>query len=116
MKTLFWIQGLSCEANTQSFLCMEQKDLLENIEVLYHPLSDKSLEESVRLLLKDEKELDILIVEGAIGKSIRHVCSYSFSNIVKNLQKLNTLSLWEIAPLLVESTQRQAPQNLILIA
>jgi hypothetical protein len=29
MKTLFWIQGLSCGANTQSFLCIEQKDLEE---------------------------------------------------------------------------------------
>ncbi|HEK25886.1 MAG TPA: Ni/Fe hydrogenase, partial [Hydrogenobaculum sp.] len=53
MKTLLWIQGLSCGANTQSFLCMEHKHLFENIEILYHPLSDKSLEESVRLLLKD---------------------------------------------------------------
>ncbi|MGC8588892.1 MAG: Ni/Fe hydrogenase, partial [Hydrogenobaculum sp.] len=85
MKTLLWIQGLSCGANTQSFLCMEHKHLFENIEILYHPLSDKSLEESVRLLLKDEKELDILIVEGAIGKSIRHICSHSFPNIVKIL-------------------------------
>ena len=85
MKTLLWIQGLSCGANTQSFLCMEHQHLFEKIAILYHPLSDKSLEESVRLLLKDEKELDILIVEGAIGKSIRHICSHSFPNIVKIL-------------------------------
>jgi hypothetical protein len=48
MKTLFWIQGLSCGANTQSFLCMEQKDLEEKAKVYPSTTS-----EYIKNLLKD---------------------------------------------------------------
>ena len=67
---VIWLQGITCNGNTHSFLNYNNLELLLNqIEFLYHPLlpSKYSIEDIA--LLKDS--CDILIFEGAFSKSFK---------------------------------------------
>ncbi len=80
MKTLLWIQGLSCGANLQSFLCKD--NLFPNgIKIIYHPLSSENLENSLKTAV--ENGVDIFIMEGAIGKNLRHINGHGFQKTVR---------------------------------
>jgi hydrogenase small subunit len=61
---LLWLQGITCNGNTHSFLNYPQlESLLEPFEILYHPLlpCSSSLEELATL----DEACDILVIEGA---------------------------------------------------
>ncbi len=69
--TLLWLPGLTCNGNTQSFLCAEEELInafFEEFEILFHPsLSvDEELDEVVNDVLSGKKELNFLVLEGAI--------------------------------------------------
>ncbi len=62
--TLLWLQGVTCNGNTHSFLNLESlPQLLEKFEILYHPIlpSTKNIHDIVNL----QETCDILIFEGA---------------------------------------------------
>ncbi|HIQ25175.1 MAG TPA: Ni/Fe hydrogenase [Persephonella sp.] len=93
MKTLLWLQGLTCNGNTQSLLNAENPyiyEIFSKINLLYHPsLSIKNnLNEIVNKILDDEIRLDFLIVEGAITKN-KNFCkigNYSIADVVNKLK------------------------------
>ncbi len=64
MKTFVWIQGVTCNGNTHSFLNYTLLEpLLGNLHILYHPAlpSDTSLQK-----LEEIESIDILVIEGGI--------------------------------------------------
>ncbi|NPA16468.1 MAG: Ni/Fe hydrogenase [Aquificae bacterium] len=71
MKTLLWIQGLTCNGNTQSVLNGENPsfyELLTKVRLLFHPAVSyrEKLHNVVERIKKGKEKLDILVVEGAI--------------------------------------------------
>ncbi len=96
---LLWLQGLSCSGNTQSFLCAENPsahEILSSFEVLFHPAItwERSEEEAVKGVLAGKEELDIFILEGAVGPKLRKIGGKSFAEVVK---KLSTKARYVIA-------------------
>ncbi|SNZ07030.1 [NiFe]-hydrogenase II apoprotein, ferredoxin-type subunit [Persephonella hydrogeniphila] len=94
MKTLLWIQGLTCNGNTQSLLNAENPsfyELFSKIKLLYHPsISYREKIFSVLKKIKEEKvKLDILVVEGAIttDKNFCRIGNLSISEILDTLSK-----------------------------
>ncbi len=94
MKTLLWLQGLTCNGNTQSLLNAEDPsfyDLLEKVELLYHP--SISYDVDILKVINDIKNnkipLTFLVVEGAITSDKRfcRLGDYSISEVI-NLLKL----------------------------
>lgn len=93
MKTLLWLQGLTCNRNTQSLLNAENPyiyEIFSKINLLYHlSLSIKNnLNEIVNKILDDEIRLDFLIVEGAITKN-KNFCkigNYSIADVINKLK------------------------------
>ncbi|MRI58671.1 MAG: hydrogenase [Epsilonproteobacteria bacterium] len=66
MVTLLWLQGITCNGNSHSFLNYPHlKSLLDCFELLYHPLlpSRYKIEEIEKI-----RSVDILVVEGAPSK------------------------------------------------
>ncbi|WP_457748127.1 NADH-quinone oxidoreductase subunit B family protein [Sulfurimonas sp.] len=65
LKTsVLWIQGVTCNANTHSFLNLEYlPELLERIEFLSHPLLPSLF--TLKELSESKKKCDIVIFEGA---------------------------------------------------
>jgi len=62
--TLIWLQGVTCNGNTHSFLNLPYlPQLLQRFEVLYHPLlpCTQSLEEIARC----KRGCNVLVFEGA---------------------------------------------------
>lgn len=75
MVSLYWLQCGGCGGDTMSFLNAEAPDVVElfqrlGIELLWHPslstLSPAAHDALVEELIQDERQLDILVVEGAI--------------------------------------------------
>ncbi len=86
---LLWLQGLACGGNTQSFLCAEDpsvSEVLEGFEILFAPSItwDRYEEEVVFHVLKEEVELDVFILEGAVGDT-RRICRRDFEDVVREL-------------------------------
>ena len=72
---LLWLQGLSCNGNTQSFLCSEDPPaykVLERFNLLFHPALtyDRDAEEVLEDILKGKERLDVLIFEGAVSDDV----------------------------------------------
>ncbi len=94
MMNLLWIHGLSCNGNTQSFLCAESylmETFLKSVNILFHPsLSpEENLEEVVKDILEGKKKLDILVVEGAFGKRTYKLLGEPLETVIKRLAKLS---------------------------
>ncbi len=95
--TLLWLPGLTCNGNTQSFLCAEEELLnvfFEEFEILFHPsLSvDEELDEVVNDVLSGKKELNFLVLEGAIPLTegiIYKINEKPFYEIVRELANLS---------------------------
>ena len=67
---LFWLQGLTCNGNTHSFLNLPNLDLLlEGFEILYHPILEGT--QSFHELSQCKKECDVLIFEGTFDPEMR---------------------------------------------
>ena len=89
---LLWLQGLSCSGNTQSFLCAEDPELwevLDGYNIVFHPALtyDRDEEGVVRDFLSGGKELDLFLVEGAVGGNERSLCGKPFSRVVRELSE-----------------------------
>ncbi|RLJ70555.1 [NiFe]-hydrogenase II apoprotein ferredoxin-type subunit [Hydrogenivirga caldilitoris] len=89
---LLWLQGLTCSGNTQSFLCAENPsadEVLGMFEVLFCPFSswEVDMEEVILKLLRRREELNVLILEGAVGGSDHRVCKRSFAEVVRELSR-----------------------------
>ena len=67
MKTkILWLQALSCNGNAHSFLNYTKlEQFLRDFEFVYHPIIDS--ESSLKDVVEEYKEIDILLVEGAIA-------------------------------------------------
>ncbi|WP_201337078.1 MULTISPECIES: hydrogenase [unclassified Nitratiruptor] len=75
MARAIWLQGITCNGNTHSFLHYEQlSQLLDEITFLYHPLLPSPLH--ITQLCYFEEPFDILVVEGAYGKIDRGGCNF----------------------------------------
>lgn len=71
-KSILWVQGITCNGNTQSFLNYPSlKEFTKEYEFLYHPYLDSSLD--VNEALNYPKKFDFLIIEGAISKDFIRV-------------------------------------------
>ncbi|NPA73419.1 MAG: hydrogenase [Epsilonproteobacteria bacterium] len=82
---VLWIQGITCNGNTQSFLNYPNMEyLLDRYDFLYHPFLDSSL--SVNEALRYDKKFDFLIVEGAVSKEFIRA-GENFYQSVKKLAK-----------------------------
>ncbi|MRI82795.1 MAG: hydrogenase [Epsilonproteobacteria bacterium] len=69
MKRLAWIQGATCNGNAHSFLNYPLlQELLEALELLYHPVLPSRL---TLPQLWDLEELDILVVEGGLREGFQ---------------------------------------------
>ncbi len=87
---LLWLHGLACGGNTQSFLCAENptfSELLGRFDLLFHPAVswEKEEDEAVGKVLNGEIELDIFILEGAVGDRVHSVCGMDFKDVVREL-------------------------------
>ncbi len=81
MKVL-WLQKLTCCGNTHSLLNYETPSaLFEELSFIYHPsLSLDSQEEVVRELIEKGKDIDLLVIEGAVecgDKELIELCKRS---------------------------------------
>lgn len=75
MPTLLWMQTAACSGDSMSLLCAESPNVLEllenyGVELLWHPslslASPAELERTIDRIVRDEQELTVLCVEGAI--------------------------------------------------
>lgn len=85
---IVWIQGLTCNGNSHSFLNYEYVEhFTEHFKVLHHPQlpSPHSVEE----ILSDEIPFDFLIIEGALShkKQILDRFDGTFNKTLEGLQK-----------------------------
>ena len=93
MKTLLWIQGLSCNGNTQSLLNAENPffyEIFQKIKLIYHP--SFSYRENLQTIIKKVKEekikVNFLVVEGAVtsDKRFHKIGDYSVAQILEILK------------------------------
>ena len=93
MKTLLWIQGLSCNGNTQSLLNAENPffyEIFQKIKLIYHP--SFSYRENLQTIIKKVKEekikINFLVVEGAVtsDKRFHKIGDYSVAQILEILK------------------------------
>lgn len=90
MSNLLWIQGLSCNGNTQSFFCAENIDIfLKSINILYHPAISYSddLFQIIDKIENGDINLNFLVIEGAITKN-KDICRLGDFSIVEILEKI----------------------------
>lgn len=93
LKNLVWIQGLTCNGNSHSFLSINDTMLdvfLSNINILYHPMltSEMEFKDVYKLLLSGKESLNFLVVEGAVSTKKDEVFFQGFDvfEILNNLK------------------------------
>jgi len=85
VSEILWIQGITCNGNTQSFLNYPNMKLfLKKYNFLYHPYLESSL--NVVQAFEYKKKFDFLIIEGAVSKDFIRA-GINFYEKVKNLAK-----------------------------
>jgi len=87
-SNIVWLQGLTCNGNTQSFLNYPSIDIFSQyFDILHHPLlkTPYSLEEVISSTMR----VDFLVVEGAFSKNSEIVSrfGYFFKELVDKLSK-----------------------------
>jgi len=94
MKTLLWLQGLSCNGNTQSLLNAENPtfyELFEQIKLLYHPSISYSIDifDIINEIKNDRTPLTFLVIEGSITSDKRFfkIGDLSISQIINQLKE-----------------------------
>jgi len=66
-KSILWIQGITCNGNTQSFLNFPRLEIFtKQYKFLYHPYLESTLD--INEALNYKEKIDFLIIEGAISK------------------------------------------------
>lgn len=85
-STVIWIQGITCNGNSHSFLNYSNMALFAaSFEMLYHPLLFTA--HTLESLLDKPEAFDFLIVEGAFTKEARYLQRFgrSFPEILEPL-------------------------------
>ncbi len=92
-KNLLWIQGLSCNGNSQSFLNGENPspyEILEKFNLLFHPeiTYKKSIDLILKRIFSKKQKVDVLIVEGAItdDKRFHNIGDYTIADVIEFLK------------------------------
>lgn len=83
-STLAWIQGITCNGNSHSFLNYPYLEhFFEEYEILYHPIFLASL--NFLDLLDSDIKIDVLVIEGALTHK-----KALFQDTIRALMKLWT--------------------------
>ncbi len=92
-KTLLWLQGLSCNGNSQSLLNVENPSVYEffsKFELLFHPeiTYKKDIVSVLKQIFSGRKKVDFLVVEGAIttDKKFHRIGDWSIGEIIEKLK------------------------------
>ncbi|NCO00473.1 MAG: hydrogenase [Epsilonproteobacteria bacterium] len=93
MIKLLWLSGITCNANTHSFLnypFIEQ--FLNDFEFIYHPVLDSSY--TLQEIVSNEIECDVLLIEGSISPEFQRA-DVSIEDIIRKyapkVQKIVTV-------------------------
>lgn len=87
-STIVWLQGLTCNGNSHSFLNYPQMpSFASSFEMIYHPLICGA--QSFMMLLESDARFDFLILEGALSHDERLIQRFGipFYDILDNLSK-----------------------------
>ncbi|WP_458699433.1 hydrogenase [Sulfurospirillum sp. 1307] len=87
-STLVWLQGLTCNGNSQSFFNYESFEVFKkSIKILHHPQIRTPYE--MNEIIESNMQIDFLVVEGAFTKNDKYIdrFGYSFSYLVDELSK-----------------------------
>ncbi len=87
-STIVWLQGLTCNGNSHSFLNYPQMpSFASSFEMIYHPLICGA--QSFMMLLESDARFDFLILEGALSHDERLLQRFGipFYDILDNLSK-----------------------------
>jgi len=92
-KTLLWLQGLSCNGNSQSLLNAENPsfyELLSRVEVIFHPeISYKeNIQKVLEKVLSGKKKVNFLVIEGSIttDKRFHRIGDYTIGELIDRLK------------------------------
>ncbi len=93
MKTLkrssiVWLQGLTCNGNSHSFLNYPSMDIFsKSFEILHHPQINTPY--TIEDILSSKKQIDFLVIEGAFSKNEKILSrfEYSFNELIDRLSK-----------------------------
>ena len=92
-KTLLWLQGLSCNGNSQSLLNAENPSFYEifsKIDLIFHPeISYKEdILQVLNKVLSGKKKVNFLVIEGSIttDKRFHRIGEFSIGDIVLKLK------------------------------
>ena len=93
-KTLLWLQGLSCNGNSQSLMNAENPPVHEffsKFELLFHPeiTYKKDVISVLRQVFYGKKKVDFLVIEGAIttDKKFHRIGEWSIGQIIEKLKE-----------------------------
>ncbi len=87
-STIVWLQGLTCNGNSHSFLNYPQMpSFASSFEMIYHPLICGA--QSFMMLLESDARFDFLILEGALSHDERLLQRFGipFYDILDNLSR-----------------------------
>lgn len=87
-STIVWLQGLTCNGNSHSFLNYPQMPSFASyFEMIYHPLICGA--QSFMMLLESDERFDFLILEGALSHDERLLQRFGipFYDILDNLSR-----------------------------
>lgn len=87
-STIVWLQGLTCNGNSQSFFNYESFDSFKkSFEILHHPQIRTKFE--LDEIIKKDITFDFLVVEGAFSKNKEYISrfGYSFKELVDTLSQ-----------------------------
>ncbi|RUM60620.1 MAG: Ni/Fe hydrogenase [Persephonella sp.] len=92
-KTLLWLQGLSCNGNSQSLLNAENPsfyELFSRVELIFHPeISYKeNILQVLEKVLSDRKKVNFLVIEGSIttNKRFHRIGDYTIGELIDRLK------------------------------
>ncbi len=87
-SSIVWLQGLTCNGNSHSFLNYPSMDMFSKVfKILHHPQINTPY--SLEDILKTDAKVDFLVIEGALSRSEKILSrfGYSFKDILDILSK-----------------------------
>ncbi|HIP43788.1 MAG TPA: Ni/Fe hydrogenase [Sulfurospirillum arcachonense] len=87
-STIVWLQGLTCNGNSHSFFNYPSIDIFsKSFSILHHPQIKTPF--SIEEILASDKDIDFLVIEGALSRSddILSRFDFSFEELLEKLSK-----------------------------
>ena len=87
-SSIVWLQGLTCNGNSHSFLNYPSIDIFsKSFEILHHPQIKTPY--TINEILEQDMSIDFLVVEGAFSKNEKILSrfGYSFKNLIDKFSK-----------------------------